>query len=347
LAAIFRINRNVHVFSFAGPPKPMRKPMPNLMPNRRIFLALPLVLAAPALALWRRTRPKLPDAATQAAAYGRPLPPPDLPQRVFHLGHSLVGRDMPAMLAQLAGAGHRYDSQIGQGTSLQQHWEPDLPILGFEAENDHPRFRPAKAAIGSGDYDAVVLTEMVEIADAIKYFDSARYLTLWADLARAGSPKTQVYLYETWHWLDDPGGWLARLDADLPRYWEAELALRDLAVSGPERPIRIIPAGQVLARFVRALDAAGGIDDIRGREDLFAREPGGRPDRIHMGDLGNYLVALTHFAVLYRRAPVGLPHRLRRADGTLAKAPGIRAARLMQETVWSVVTTYSKTGVAA
>ena len=31
-----------------------------------------------------------------------------------------------------------------------------------------------------------------------------------------------------------------------------------------------------------------------------------------------YLVALTHYAVLYRQSPVGLPHALSRADGTPA-----------------------------
>ena len=36
---------------------------------------------------------------------------------------------------------------------------------------------------------------------------------------------------------------------------------------------------------------------------------------------------------------------LRRADGPPAVAPGPRAARLMQEVVWDVVTSYPKTGV--
>ena len=46
---------------------------------------------------------------------------------------------------------------------------------GFEA-----RFREAHDAIGSGDYDAVILTEMVELRDAIRYHDSARALVDWA-----------------------------------------------------------------------------------------------------------------------------------------------------------------------
>lgn len=313
---------------------------------RTIFLVTltAVILAAALWALW--PRPRLPDAATIAAAYAAPLPPPDHPLSVYHLGHSLVGRDMPAMLAQLAGPGYRYDLQLGWGTSLKEHWEPDLPINGFEAENATPHFRPAREAIGSGDYDAVILTEMVELRDAIRYHDSPRYFQKWADLARAASPATRVYLYETWHPLDTAEGWLDRLDRDLPELWEGKLLLPDLAHDTSHRPAHVIPAGQVMAAFVRRLEAEGGIGNIQRREDLFALQPDGTPDPIHPSDLGNYLVALTHYAVLYGRSPLGLPHALTRADGSPATAPDAAAARAMQDTVWQIVTTYPKTGVA-
>ncbi|MGD9865227.1 MAG: hypothetical protein AB7S99_18645 [Pseudodonghicola sp.] len=316
------------------------------MTLRPLVFLLPAAAVVAGLAWWLWLRPKLPDAATVAAAYATPLAPPDRPLAVYHLGHSLVGRDMPAMLAQLAGPGHRYQLQLGWGTSLREHWEPDLTINGFETENDTPQFRPARDAIASGDYDAVVLTEMVGLREAIRYHDSARYLEKWADLARQASPTARVYLYESWHPLDTPEGWLDRLDRDLAELWENRLLLPDLAQDRSGRPIHVIPAGQVLARFVRAVEAAGGIDNIRDRTDLFARRADGTLDQIHPNDLGNYLVALTHYAVLYGRSPLGLPARLSRADGTAATAPGPAAARLMQETVWQVVTSYPKTGVA-
>ncbi len=128
------------------------------MLSRAILLLIPIALGLGAMAYWFWATPPRPDPAIVNAAYGTPLTPPPGPLRVFHLGHSLVGRDMPAMLAQLAGEGHRYDSQLGWGTSLREHWEPDLEINGFETSNGHPRFRPAHEAIASGDYDAVVLT---------------------------------------------------------------------------------------------------------------------------------------------------------------------------------------------
>ena len=279
------------------------------------------------------------------AAYSDPLPAPDAGLRVFHLGHSLVGRDMPAMLAQLAGASHSHNSQLGWGTPLKAHWEPSEEIFGFETENDHPAYRDAKEALTSGAYDAVVFTEMVEIKDAIKYHGSPEYLNRWADLARKGNPNARLYLYETWHNTDDPAGWLTRIDQDLKIQWEDEVLLPAMARMKTTQPIYVIPGGQVMARFVREVESRGGVDNIADRYGLFAQKDDGTPETIHVNDLGAYLTALTHYAVLYHANPVGLPFELQRADGTKAEAPGPEAARLMQDVVWQVVTNYPKTGV--
>lgn len=179
---------------------------------------------------------------------------------------------------------------------------------------------------------------MVEIRDAIRYYDSGDYVALWAARAWEANPATRVYLYETWPALDDPDGWLSRLDTDPDLYWEGDILRRALAADDRHRPIYVIPAGTVLARFVREVQARGGVDGLARPQDLFA-------DTIHPNDLGAYLVALTHYAVLYRRSPVGLPHQLLRADGSPALAPGPAAARLMQQIVWEVVTHSPKTGM--
>lgn len=285
------------------------------------------------------------DPAELNALYTQPLPAPTKPLRVFHIGHSLVGRDMPVMLEQLAGTGHDHRSQLGWGASLRSHWEPDVPINGFEQENAHPRYQDATEAVKSGRFDVLVLTEMVEIKDAIKYHDSAKYLRNWTRLARAAKPTTRVYLYETWHALDDPQGWLKRLDEDLPLHWERELLAKAQSRGDTDAPIYVIPAGQVMARFVRTIEQMGGLPGVSSRQDLFRLNEDGSRDMIHINDLGSYLVALTHYAVLYQRSPLGLPHQLVRADGTPAIAPGVEVAKLMQEIVWEVVSTYPKTGV--
>lgn len=314
--------------------------------RRRVFLASGAVAVATAggATVWlgRDGALVLPpglDDAQMAQRYATPLSPPDGPLRVFHIGHSLVNRDMPAMLAQLAGDGHSYESQLGWGATLQSHWG-DAPVNGFESENAHPRFRPAREAVASGDYDALVLTEMVEIRDALRHFDSAAYLARFAAEGWSSNPDKRIYLYETWHPLNDPEGWLDRLDADLARYWEAGLlrpALRDLP---DDRRIHLVPAGQAIAALVRTAEAQGGVGNLRDRRDLFA-------DDIHLNDLGNQFVALVHYATLYGSSPEGLPFALLRADGTLADAPAPETARLMQEIAWQVVRDHPLTGVAS
>lgn len=286
----------------------------------------------------RCTMPAPLDKAAFDTLYDTPAPAPTGPLNIYHLGHSLVGHDMPAMLTQLAETGHRYDSQLGWGTFLKAHWDPDTPINGFEDSNTHPEYRDAHQAVDSGEYDMLVLTEAVEIRSSIKYFDSARYLHEWAAAAKAKNPDIRVYFYETWHELDDPEGWLTRLDRDLELYWEGEILRRALNHEDNPGPIYMIPAGQVMARFVREVETRGGVGPIKTRQDLFS-------DNIHFNDFGAYLVALTHYAVLYQKSPVGLPHALMKADGSMAADPGPKAARLMQKTVWDVVTSYAPAGL--
>lgn len=284
-----------------------------------------------------RCEPEPIDQARVDALYATPLTPPEAPLSVYFMGHSLMGRDMPAMLAQLAGAGHSYDSQLGWGAELQAHWG-DETLDGAERENDHPRFREAHEAIESGDYDALVMTEKVSIIDSIRYHDSWHYMTLWAGKAIAANPGIRLYFYETWHDREVEGGWLTRIDQDLSRYWEREIVDRALATGKLDRPIHIIPGGQVMARFLREVEARGGVGNVTGADDLFR-------DQIHFNSMGAYLMALTHYAVLYGRSPVGLPHELTDATGASVPAPGPEAARLMQEIVWEVVTGYPRSGV--
>lgn len=277
--------------------------------------------------------------AERETLYAASVTPADVPLSVYFIGHSLVGRDMPAMLAQLAGTGHGYESQLGWGAELEAHWDPKVEIAGGDVENDHPRYREAHEAVASGDYDVLVVTEKVSITDAIKYHDSWYYLSLWAEKAAAFNPDARIYLYETWHRHDVEGGWLERIDGDLETYWEREIIDRALATGRVDRPIYVIPGGQVFARFLREIENRGGFGGINTRADLF-------DDEIHFNSLGAYLMALTHYAVIYGRSPVGLPHDLLNARGETVPMPSFEAARLMQETVWEVVTEYQRSGHA-
>jgi hypothetical protein len=302
------------------------------------YLAMALAALTGLGAVWWRSAPAGPDDATMTALYAAPLPPPAAPLAVFQIGHSLVNRDMPAMLAQLAGDGHRYESQLGWGAPIRSHWG-DIPVNGFEVENAHPRFREAREAVASGDYDAIILTEAVEIRDSIRYHDSPRYLAAFAEEAWKARPDARIYLYESWHALNDPEGWLPRLDADLQRFWQGGILRPALGRLPEGARIHLIPAGQALAALVREIEARGGVGPVKDRKGLFQ-------DEIHLNDLGNQFVALVHYAVLYQKSPVGLPHALMRGDGTPATAPDAELALLMQEVAWAAARSTPLTGVA-
>ena len=272
-----------------------------------------------------------------AQYYGTPKPPPDGPLRVYHLGHSLVGHDMPVMLEQLAGAGHSHASQIGSYATLQSHWEPDIPVKGFEKANKHAAFQDPKEALQTGSFDALVLTERIGLSETIREAKTPEYVAKWAEMAWAANRDTDVYVYETWHYLTTKWGWLRRIDWDRLRHWQA--GITDQAVKDTGRAIHIIPAGTVMATFVREVKSQGGVGGITRAEDLFR-------DHIHFNDHGAYLVALTHYAVLYRKSPVGLPFDLKKADGTPMQPLDPKAAALMQEVVWQVVSTYPRAGVS-
>lgn len=320
------------------------------MKRRWLIAGLGAVAAFVSAAYFRRmlTRLDALSAPELAARYSAALAPVDHGMRVYHLGHSLVGRDMPAFLAQIAaqaGLGeHRYHSQLGWGTSLRTHWEAGEPITGFDDMNHPPAWRDPFEALDAGGYDSLILTEMVELRDAIRWHESGRYLARWAARARQGRPDIRIYLFESWHGLDVAEGWLERLDRDPPELWEGTLLAQAMAQPGTGT-IHIIPTGRVMAALVRAVEGRGGLPGMADRRDLFLRDANGELDPIHVGDLGNYLNALVHFCVLYQRPPPIALKALLRADGSDATLPPDALDALMRDICWRVVTGLPETGV--
>lgn len=306
------------------------------------FAALGFILVAllATFLWWLRLPPAPLDRAQAQTLYAEPLNPPDGPISVYHLGHSLVGKTVPEMVRQLAPQGHSYKSQLGWGASLKGHWQhPNPPLNGFDAENSPRHHRDPREALSSGDYDAVIFTEMVELRDAIKWHDSPEHLAKWLTKAQEGREGVRLYLYETWHQLDDPAGWLERIDADLASLWEGKVLYGALSRMKTPQAVYLIPGGQVMAALVRRIEAGEGAPGLMTREDLFR-------DTIHFNDQGAYLMALTHYAVLYQRDPKGLSHQLTHLDGSPAHIPHPKAAQLMQETVWQVVCSLPATGIS-
>lgn len=316
---------------------------------KRLF-ALTALLGLCALTLGYALRPPAPlDRDERLAHYTAPLPKPDGGFATYYLGHSLIGPDIPAFVVQLAQAagkpGARYNSQLGWGASLRTHWDPNEAIPGFDEMNRHPTYRPAKPALESGDYDALVLTEMINLKDAIRWHDSGHYTALWAQMARKHAPEIRIYKYETWHSYANSADWLARIDRDAEALWEGTILAQ--AKAYPDvGTIHVIPAGRAMAAFAREVTARGGLPGMPDTNALFALTEDGTRDDIHPSDQAAYLIALVHFATLHHADPRGLPHRLQRADGTPADAPAPEVAALMQQVAWDVVRNVRSTGLA-
>ena len=280
---------------------------------------------------------------------------------VFFMGHSLVGPDLPGLVGQLSEAHSvpaTYNSQVGWGTTMRAHWEyyttgSEFPGL-FTGASDH---RDAHQAVLSGDYNVIVLTEMVEIMHAVNYFQSDDYSGRWAGLADQNSPNSQVYLYETWPNLDvmntlngdddleeyntgrHDDYWLDKIEVDHDMFWKNRL-LNPMNAAATNNEVLMIPAGQVMKEFVIHLESTqGGIGGISNRQALYS-------DNIHLSDYGLYLVGLAQISTILDRSPCNLPANWSKSSGN-TEVPTQALAMAMKNVVKRVLAQYRDiTGVS-
>ncbi len=258
-------------------------------------------------------------------------------QRVFTCGHSFHFW-VPPLVAELAHAAGITNhvvagvSSIGASPALA-HWKvPD----------DKNR---AKAALTAGKVDVLTLSCMSGPDEGIRNF---------AKLAVAHNLNVRVTLQELWlpedrfpfitgprvpHTMDEfNGATLAGLQPPHAAYFKVmEDYVRALNAELGKQVVFIVPDAQAtLALRTRII--AGTAPGLKKQSELFADTWG------HPTVPLKVLSAYCHFAVIYRRSPVGLPmpHIL-----TDAKTKGWDAKlnRLLQELAWEAVTHHPLSGV--
>lgn len=246
---------------------------------------------------------------------------------VFFIGHSLVSPAIPEMLqiaARIAEVEGRIGYQIINGAPLRVSWtEAAAPAQGTDS----------RAALASGTYDAVVLTEAIPLKDQIEYNDTNGYALRFYELATSANPKARVYLYETWHArTGDSAQWRQKIAQDLAT-WEGIVE----SVNGARKPgapeMLLVPAGQAMGKLHDEI-VAGRVPELSDISQIFA-------DDIHLTDVGRYFVTMVHFATLYKKSPEGLPSRL----GDYKNGPPPALAVRMQRIAWEVVQGYPRSGV--
>lgn len=295
---------------------------------------------------------------------------------VFYFGHSLVGHDMPQMIGAFArarGKAYSVHGQIGFGTAIQSHWrwqgsfDSGFVPVGFADELPGSLLFDVAghAALASGQYDVIVLTESNGFVSGTgtpgawnefcvegEEFGGCS-IEMAANLvreARMHNGAVRTLLYTNWKGLDEVGGmenWVPDIEGNVG-WWEnvadkTEAILNGEGATGSE--IRVVPAALIVARIVTQARngelAAYGIND---QAPLFV-------DNVHLTRLGFYIIALTHYAAIFRDSPVGLPAIVDVASGDKSSLDmnGFELdeglATHFQNVVWEELQAYPRSGV--
>jgi hypothetical protein len=253
--------------------------------------------------------------------------------KVLTAGHSFHVW-MPPLVAEMAKAagiqGHEQlaISSIG-GSKVIQHWE--LP----------PEKNKAKPILEEGKADLFTMAPTFLPDPGIENFTK---------LGLEHNPKIRFTLQQNWVPFEDPELWLSKsrpksIDRDVltlaqlrakhdPYFKLIEDHVKELNARIPAAKIAIVPSGEAVLAL-RDKVIKGEAPGIKTQNELFTDVLG------HPGPQIRVLSAYCHFAVIYRRSPVGLP-----VNGLLAKLPEAeKLNQLLQEIAWKAVTGHPMSGV--
>jgi hypothetical protein len=242
---------------------------------------------------------------------------------------------MPPLVAEMAKAagiqGHEQlaISSIG-GSKVIQHW--DLP-----AEKNK-----AKPVLEAGKADLFTMAPTFLPDAGIENF---------VKLGLEHNPKLRFTLQQNWVPFEDSAVWLSKnrpksIDRDVitfaqlrakhdPYFNLIEDHVKEINVRIPSAKIAIVPSGEAVMAL-RDKVIKGEAPGIKTQNELFTDALG------HPGPQIRVLSAYCHYAVIYRRSPVGLP-----VVSQLAKLPEAeKLNRLLQEIAWKAVTGHPMSGVA-
>ena len=288
---------------------------------RRLSRRLAVIIAAASLLAFVHP---LPTAAADVA--------PIKGQRVFTAGHSFHVY-MPAILTDIA-AKAKVDGHVQVGLSsiggsqVIRHW--DLP-------DDKNK---AKDALKTGKVEVLTLSPIYLPDAGIENFTK---------LALEHNPAIRITVQEFWLPYDSVPGWTNRpktIERDSKTMAELREAHAGYFKSMDEhvttlngqvgkKTLFVVPVGQaVLALREKVIN--GEAPGITKQSQLFTDVLG------HVNAPIKVLAAYCHYAVIYRRSPVGVP-----VPAALAMQPEAeKLNRLLQELAWDAVTQHPLSGVA-
>lgn len=264
--------------------------------------------------------------------------------RVFSCGHSFhfMNYNMPELLQEIArSAGFTDHEYVGDsvifGSKVIQHWDVK------DADN------VAKAALKAGAVDVLTLTTVYLPDEGIEKF---------AQFALEYNPHIRVTIQENWlpfdannrHHFDPPteprpatvdhnAATLEGLTTLHKPYWaDMDTLVTSINQKLGKQVVFVVPVGQAVVAL-RGKVIAGQVPGVKTQEDLFADMLG------HPKAVIQTLIAYCHFAVIYKKSPVGLPIPSNLAQ---SKISGDLNAlnRLLQDLAWDAVTHHPLSGVS-
>jgi len=250
-------------------------------------------------------------------------------QRVFTCGHSFHVF-VPIWLKQIAeSAGITNHETVGistiSGSRIIQHW--DVP----EDRN------VVKAALRAGKVDVLTLSPHFQPDEGIDNFTR---------LALANNPNIRIMIQESWLWYDNSEGYRNPVDFNaasighlLVIHHSSFMANDDYVINLNKKFGRqvlfVVPVGQAVIAL-RAKIITGQAFGLHQQADIFSDDLG------HPKPPLAALVSYCHFAVIYRRSPVGLPIPSALVAGGCTDE-GLN--RLLQQLAWNAVIHHPLTGV--
>lgn len=271
----------------------------------------------------------------QASAHAESVATVIKGQRVFTAGHSLL-MYMPPVLAEIAAAakieGHvQAGIQSIGGSQVIRHWDLE------DAKNT------VKPALSGGAVDVLMLSPIYLPDKGIEKL---------VMLGAKHNPDIRVLVQEFWIPYDDPtvlkaGAGPRVVDRDsrtmdeLRTMHAAYFQSMDDHASAlntklDKHTVFIVPVGQAVMAL-RGKIITSEAPGLTKQSELFTDGLG------HAQPVVKVLATYCHFAVIYRRSPIGLP-----VPTIIASKPGAeKLNRLLQELAWEAVTAHPLSGVKA
>ena len=237
-----------------------------------------------------------------------------------------------------------FDTMVeSQGRTLEwgRHMIPGAPLEWiFNHPNDGFREEPYGTyphAFANYTWNYVTLQPTLRLLN-----DDLATITQFLELLKERSPDAEVFIYAQW-----PGNngqdWDAQWLHEYTDRWDGTQRTRDyyetltqtLNEQHPDfAPFRLIPVGHVMYALNQKMKA-GEVPGYQKITDVYI-------DEGHLNSVGSYIVATTFYATIFQSSPVGIPIPPQyQEDQPISD----ELARIIQTTVWDVVTTTPLSGV--